>query len=128
MAERANIGPHVLTLAELDGVTAGGVELGVSTAALALGGSFVLTSVNAGGSATHTPLPGGGFMASGVVGGSATAVGTSGTTTTATKVSTSGSTSGTTLVNTTVGGTLAGAGGQASFGFTYVSGGTVFLP
>jgi hypothetical protein len=119
------VGPQRLSAAEMDTVTAG-VLLDLTSIAAATGSSFAITTTNGGGGSSQTSLPGGGFVESGVIGGTASAVGTSGVST-ATGVSTSGSVSAP-LVNVTVGGTVVGAGGQASFGFTYVSGGTVFLP
>ena len=125
-AEPAHNGPQQLTAAQMDQVTAG-IQLNFTGVALASGSSFVVTEANGGGGSSQTTVPGGGSVESGVIGGTASAVGTSGAST-ATGVSTSGSVSGIPLVNVTVGGTVAGAAGQASFGFTYVSGGTYFLP
>lgn len=124
-AGAAQADPRMLTPVEMDRVTAG-LALDLATAAAANGGSFVLTQVNGGGTGSHTPLPGGGIAQSGVVGGTASAVGTGGTTSTG--VATSGSVDGAALVNRTIAGTVAAPGGQASVGFTYVSGGTFFLP
>jgi len=124
-ASAAQAGPRILTLAEMDRVTAG-LQLDLATGAAANGGSFVRTQVNGGGTGSQTPLPGGGTTQSGVVGGTASAVGTGGATNTG--VATSGSVNGIALVNQTINGTVAAPGGQASLGFTYVAGGTFFLP
>jgi hypothetical protein len=121
----AQADPRALTAREMDRITAG-LVLDLATAASAAGGSFVMTQVNGGGTGSQTLLPGGGTAQSGVIGGTASAVGTSGGASTG--VATAGAVNGIALVNQTVGGTVAAPGGQASLGFTYVSGGTFFLP
>ncbi len=120
----AQADPRLLTQAEMDRVTAG-LQLGLATGAAATGGSFALTEVNGGGTGSQSELPGGGTAQSGVIGGTASAVGTGAA---STGVATSGAVNGIALVNRTVSGTVTGPGGQASLGFTYVSGGTFFLP
>lgn len=124
-ADPINHGPRVLTLTEMDRVTAG-LQLNLATLALAAGSSLAFTSANGAGGTSQESLPGGGFVQSGVVGGTASAVANGGST--STSVVTSGAVNGTPLVNVTVGGTVTSAVGQASFGFTYVSGGTFFIP
>jgi hypothetical protein len=117
-------GPRTLTAAEMDRVTAG-LELGLASGALASGGSIALTEVNGGGGGSQIDLPGGGTAQSGAIGGTASAVG-SGINNTG--VATAGAVNGAALVNRTFAGTIGAPGGQASLGFTYVSGGTFFLP
>lgn len=124
-AKSASADPRLLTQAEMDRVTAG-LQLDLATGAVASGGSVALTAVNGGGTGSQSDLPGGGIAQSGVIGGTASAVGNGGANNTA--VATSGAVNGLALVNRTAGGTVAGPGGQASLGFTYVSGGTYFLP
>jgi len=116
--------PHMLTAAEMDRVTAG-LELGLASGALAGGGSVAVAEVNGGGGGSQIALPGGGTAESGAIGGTASAVG-SGINNTG--VATAGTVNGATLVNRTFAGTIGAPGGQASLGFTYVSGGTFFLP
>jgi hypothetical protein len=123
--QTAQADPRALTPAEMDRVTAG-LQLGLATGAVASGGSFALTEVNGGGTGSQAALPGGGIAQSGVIGGTASAVGTGGANHTG--VATSGAVNGLALVDRTVSGTVSGPGGQASLGFTYVSGGTFFLP
>ncbi|HXS40672.1 MAG TPA: hypothetical protein VN766_10845 [Stellaceae bacterium] len=120
----AQAGPHMLTAAEMDRVTAG-LELGLASGALAGGGSVAVAEVNGGGGGSQIALPGGGTAESGAIGGTASAVG-SGINNTG--VATAGTVNGATLVNRTFAGTIGAPGGQASLGFTYVSGGTFFLP
>ncbi|GGF20014.1 hypothetical protein GCM10011611_27520 [Aliidongia dinghuensis] len=117
--------PRSLSNAELDGVTAG-VTLNQLSAAVALGSLYAEAQTNAGGSTSYTPLTGGGFVESGAIGGTASA--TSNTGQTATQATTSGSVNGYPLVNTTVGGSVSSPTAQASVSFTYVAGGTFFLP
>jgi hypothetical protein len=120
----AQAGPRTLTAAEMDRVTAG-LALGLAGGAIASGGSIALTEVNGGGGGSQIDLPGGGTAESGAIGGTASAVG-SGINNTG--VATAGAVNGAALVNRTIAGTIGAPGGQASLGFTYVSGGTFFLP
>ena len=120
----AQAGPNMLKAAEMDRVTAG-LELGLASGALAGGGSVAVAEVNGGGGGSQIALPGGGTAESGAIGGTASAVG-SGINNTG--VATAGTVNGATLVNRTFAGTIGAPGGQASLGFTYVSGGTFFLP
>lgn len=120
----AKADPRILTPSEMDRITAG-LELGLATGAIASGGSVGIAEVAGGGAGSQTDLPGGGTAQSGVIGGTASAVG-SGINNTG--VATAGAVNGIALVNRTVGGTVGAPGGQASLGFTYVSGGTFFLP
>lgn len=114
-----------LTLKEMDRVSAGAVTLNVGTLAAATG-TFVTTSASGGGGTNSTSLPAGGVVQSGVGGGTATAVTNGGTL--ATGAASSGTVSGTPLVNATIGGTMGSSLVQSSVSFTFVSGGTVFLP
>lgn len=122
-APTAQADPRILTSSEMDRVTAG-LDLGLAAGALANGGSVAFAEVNGGGASSHSDLPGGGIAESGAIGGTASAVG-SGTNNTG--VATAGAVGGA-LVSRTVAGTIGAPGGQASLGFTYVSGGTFFLP
>jgi len=123
-APAAQADPRVLTASEMDRVTAG-LALGLASGALASGGSVAISEVNGGGASSQSDLPGGGTAESGAIGGTASAVGSGAN---ATGVATAGAVGGLALVNRTVGGTIGAPGGQASLGFTYVSGGTFFLP
>lgn len=122
---RAEAQPRLLSLGQLDEITAG-FQFNLLGAALASGGSFSSTTTNGGGTGTYTPVAGGGYVESGVVGGTAAAFSSGGTF--ATAVQTSGSINGVPMIDKTVNGTVASPIGQASLGFTYVSGGTYFLP
>jgi hypothetical protein len=124
-ASPASAGVRLLTLTEMDRVTAGAVTLNIATLAAATG-TFVMTGASGGGGTNSTPLPAGGVVQSGVVGGPATAVTNGGTI--ATGAASSGTVSGTPLANGTISGTAGSSLGQSSVSFTFVSGGTVFLP
>ena len=117
--------PRTLDNAELDRVTAG-VVIGILGGALATGSLYASAETNSGGATNYTALPGGGFVESGAGGSTASAVSNTGNN--STTAATGGGTVGTPLVNTTVGGSLASPVGQASVSFTYVTGGTYFLP
>lgn len=118
----AQAAPVALPDSELDMVTAG-LAIGVTTAALAGGGSIALTDTN-GFALGHTAgLPRGGNEQTGVAGGTATAISPGGDA--ATGAASSGSVTGHTLANIGVHGTVSGAGGSLSVGFTFVTGGNL---
>jgi hypothetical protein len=125
LAGQASAQPRSLTAGEMDAVTAG-TTLDLLTQAIASGNLYAVSQTNIGAATSYVPIDGGGFVESGVAGGTSSAVSDTGNV--ATSVATSGTTNGFPLVNVTAGGTLTSPVGQASVSFTYVSGGTYFLP
>jgi hypothetical protein len=124
-AEPLVSGPRTLSAAEMDGITAGALQLGVLSSAVSTG-NFALAGAQGAANATRTVDPmTGGFSESGLAGGAASAVGTGGG-----NAAMVGSSAASSLprVNITSGAGLATPGGQAGFQFSYVSGGPVFLP
>lgn len=117
--------PITLSERQLDQVTAG-LGLGVTTVALAGGGSLALTDTQANAIGNTTALPDGGFMQSGVAGGTAAADSPGGSA--ATGAGSVGTVNGNTVLATGIHGTVGGAGASLSLGFTFVTGGTNVIP
>ncbi|MGH6981407.1 MAG: hypothetical protein ACREFC_09395 [Stellaceae bacterium] len=115
-------GPVILLDNQLDSITAG-LTIGVATAAFAGGGPVSVTATNGFASGHTTKLPNGGNEQTGVAGGTATAISPGGDASTG--AASSGSVTGHTLANIGVHGTVSGAGGSLSVGFTFVTGGTL---
>jgi len=124
-AETAAAGPRLLTSSEMDAVTAGAVQLGVTSGAIATGNIAAASAQGVSVSNRTTEFVPGSFSESGLAAGTAVAIGPGGTN--ATVVNTSASSS-LPLVSVTGGGSAGSPFGQASFGFSYTSGGTFFLP
>ena len=113
-------GPVALSDNELDVVTAG-LTIGTSTSALAGGGPVAVANTNGFALGHTTNLSNGGNVQTGIAGGTATAISPGGDA--ATGAASSGSVAGQTLANIGVHGTVSGAGGSLSVGFTFVTGG-----
>jgi hypothetical protein len=118
--------PVILTDKQLDRISAGGVALNLLSQALATGGSISIAETGGGAASGTTSDPSGAFQSSGVVLGTAAAFAPGGSSSTG--VSTSGASPGAPGINVSAGGTVTGAVGQVSVGFTYTSGGAAFIP
>ena len=124
----AKAGPINLTASDMETVTAGAIETGVLSSAMASGPfSFTSTTGNAAAFSTQGSNPAINAQL-GAAAGTAIAIGAGPGSSTSTSVSTSGSASGTSVMNSSFSWTLAVLSGQISGGFTFVSGRTgVFL-
>lgn len=124
-AHPAAAGGRVLTAGQMDRVTAGAAIIDFGSAA-SVTGNFGFTSAAGGGAITGTSLPGGGLVQSGAGGAVSSGFTSGGNVSTA--ASSGGGVGGTPLLHLTINGTLGTGNAQASTSFTFVSGGTVFLP
>jgi hypothetical protein len=117
--------PMMLADRQLDQVTAG-LALGLGLGAIASGGPIAITETDGGATGTTTSLPGGGSIETGATGGSAAAVSPGGSV--ATGAVSGGIVDGNTVLSTGFHGTVSGAGAQISASYSFVTGGTQFIP
>lgn len=123
-ADLAQARPMLLSVQDMDAVTAGAIEVGALSSAAA-SGAFTFTQTDS--SAIVSSAQGSHPSISaqlGIASGTAGAVGAGQGASTATSVSTAGSASGTFVVSRSVSWTVAAPAGKISGGFTVVSGHT----